>query len=89
MLIGQNLGQDFFPKEIATFTCGLKVSMHQIKLHNENQYLGFRCQFPAQFTTMYTVNDHPRALMIQEFPQRYEHEEEAVFQEDASAKTQR
>ena len=29
MLIGQNAGQDFFPKEIATFTCGLKVSMHQ------------------------------------------------------------
>ena len=39
MLIGQNVGQDFFPKEIATFTCGLKVSMHQIKLHNKNQYL--------------------------------------------------
>ena len=25
MLIGQNVGQDIFPKEITTFTCGLKV----------------------------------------------------------------
>ena len=28
MPIGQNVGQDFFPHEIATFTCGLRVSMH-------------------------------------------------------------
>ena len=89
MLIGQNVGQDFFPREIATFTCGLKVSIHQIKLHNENRYLGFSGRFPAQFTTMYTTNDHPRALVIQEFPQRFEHEEETVFREDASAGTQR
>ena len=72
-----------------TFTCGLKVSMHQIKLHNEKQYLGFSGRFPAQFTTMYTANDHPRALVIQDFPQRFEHEEETVFREDASAGTQR
>ena len=26
MLLGQNIGQDFYPKEIATYTCGLKVS---------------------------------------------------------------
>ena len=38
MLIGQNVGQDFFPHEIATFTCGLKVSMHQIRLHDEKWY---------------------------------------------------
>ena len=89
MLIGQNVGQDFFPKEIATFTCGLKVSMHQIKLHNDKQYLGFSGRFPAQFTTMYTANDHPRALVIQEFPQRFEHVEETVLQEEASSRTQR
>ena len=70
MLNGQNVGQEFFPREIATFTCGLKVLMHQIKLHNESRYLGFSGRFPAQFTTMYTVNDHPKALVIQEFPQR-------------------
>ena len=88
MLLGQNVGQDFFPKEIATFTCGLKISLHQIKLYNEKRYLGFSGRFPAQFMTMYTTDDHPRALVIQEFPQRFEHEEETVFQEDASAWTQ-
>ena len=41
MLIGQNAGQDFFPKEIATFTCGLKVSIHQTKVHDKKRYLGF------------------------------------------------
>ena len=89
MLIGQNVGQDFFPREIATFTCGLKVSIHQIKLHDENRYLGFSGRFPAQFTTMYTINAHPRALGIQEFPRRYKHEVESVFQEDASARPPR
>ena len=89
MLLGQNVGQDFFPKEIATFTCGLKISIHQIKLYNEQQYLGFSGRFPAQFTTMYTTDDHPRALVIQEFPQQFEHEEETVFREGASAGTQR
>ena len=29
MLISQNVGQDFFPREVATFTCGLKISMHR------------------------------------------------------------
>ena len=80
MLIGQNAGQDFFPKEIATFTCGLKVSMHQTKVHDKKRYLGFIGRLPAQFTTMYRINDHPKALVIQEFPRRYEHEEEQVFQ---------
>ena len=47
MLIGQNVGQDFFPREVATFTCGLKVSMHRIKLYDENRYLGFSGRFPA------------------------------------------
>ena len=68
MLIGQNAGQDFFPKEIATFTCGLKVSMHQTKVHDKKRYLGFSGRFPAQFTTMYTTNDHPTALVIQDSP---------------------
>ena len=89
MLIGQNVEQDFFPREIATFTCGLKVSIHQIILHDENRYLGFSGGFPAQFTPMYTINDHPRALVMQEFSQPYEHEEESVFQEDASARPPR
>ena len=41
MLLGQNIGQDFYPREIATFTCGLKISIHQIKLFNEKRYLEF------------------------------------------------
>ena len=76
MLIGQNVGQDFLPHKIATFTCGLKVSKHQIKLYDENRYLGFSGRFPAQFPTMYNINDHPKVLAIQEFPHQSEHEEE-------------
>ena len=52
ILIGQNIGQDFFPEDVATMNCGLKVSRHQIKLHDENRYLGFSGRFPAQFSTM-------------------------------------
>ena len=84
MLLGQNIGQDFYPREIATFTCGLKITIHQIKLFNEKRYLGFSGIFPAHFTTMYSVDDHPRALMLQESPQQFEHEEETVFREDDS-----
>ena len=87
MLLGQNIGQDFYPKEIATFTCGLKVSKHRIKLFNRKRYLGFSGIFPAHFETMYSVDDHPRALMLQESPQQFEHEEETVFREHASAGT--
>ena len=85
MLIGQNVGQDFFPREIATFTCGLRVSMHRIQLHDETRYLGFSGRFPAQFSPMYSINDHPKALAIKEYPQQAEHEEEQVFCLDASA----
>ena len=59
MLIGQNVGQDFFPHEIATSTCGLRVSMHRIELYDETRYLGFSGRFPAHFSPMYTINDHP------------------------------
>ena len=89
MLIGQNVGQDFFPHEIATFTCGLKVSMHQIRVHDEKRYFGFSGRFPVQFSAMYNINDHPKVLAIQEFPHQPEHEEEQVFQEAASAKPPR
>ena len=47
MLIGQNVGQDFFPEEIATLNCGLKVSRHRIQLFDETRYLGFSGRFPA------------------------------------------
>ena len=38
MLLGQDIGQDFFPKEIATNTCGLKISEHRIKLFDMKRY---------------------------------------------------
>ena len=63
--------------------------MHQIKLYDENRYLGFSDRFPAQFSTMYNINDHPKVLSIQEFQHQSEHEEEQVFQEAASAKPPR
>ena len=56
MLLGQIKGQDFYPKEIATFTCGLKVSKHRIKLFNRKRYLGFSGSFPAHFETMYSLD---------------------------------
>ena len=89
MLLGQNIGQDFYPKEIATYTCGLKVSEHRIKLFDKKQYLGFSGSFPAHFETMYSLDDHPRTLLLQECPRQFKEEEESVFREDASAKTQR
>ena len=45
MLIGQNVGQDYFPKEIAAFDCGLKVSKHRIQLYDEARNLGFSGRF--------------------------------------------
>ena len=89
MLLGQIKGHDFYPKEIATFTCGLKVSKHRIKLFNWKRYLGFSGSFPAHFETMYSLDDHPRTLLLQESPQQFEQEEETVLQKDASARTQR
>ena len=85
MLIGQNLGQDFFPDEIATLNCGLKISRHQMQLYDEDGRLAFSGTFPARFSPMYNEVEHPRALAIQERPQQADHEERQVFQVDASA----
>ena len=79
MLIGQNIGQNFFPQEIATLDCGLKISRHQIQLYDEDRYLGFNGIFPTRFSPMYNEIEHPRALAIQERPQQAEHAEEQVF----------
>ena len=70
MLLGQDIGQDFFPKEIATYTCGLKISEHRIKLFDMNRYIGFSGSFPAHFVTMYSLDDHPKTLLLQECPQQ-------------------
>ena len=89
MLLGQDIGGDFFPKEISTYKCGHKVSEHRIKLFDERRYLGFSGSFPAHFVSMYSLNDHPKALLLQECPQQLKEEEGSVFQKPASAKSQR
>ena len=89
MLLGQDIGGDFFPKEVSTYKCGLKVSEHRIKLFDERRYLGFSGSFPAHFVSMYSLNDHPKTLLLQECPQQLKEEEDSVFRKPASAKTQR
>ena len=89
MLLGQDIGGDFFPKEVSTYKCGLKVSEHRIKLFDESRYLGFSGSFPAHFVSMYSLNDHPKTLLLQECPQQLKEEEDSVFRKPASAKTQR
>ena len=84
MLLGQDIGGDFFPKEISTYKCGLKISEHRMKLFDEKRYLGFSGSFPAHFVSMY-----PKALLLQECPQQLKEEEGSVFQKPASAKSQR
>ena len=85
MLIGQNVGHDFFPEETATLNYGVKVSRHRIQLFDESRYLGFSARFSARFFRMYSEIEHPRALAIQDRPQQAEHEEEQVFRLGASA----
>ena len=84
LLIGLDVGNDFFPKEISTFRSGLKVSEHRMKLSDPNRFLGFSGSFPAHFTSMYSPRNHPRALLMQECPQQLQEEEKSVFHETAS-----
>ena len=84
-MIGQNLGQNFFPEEIAILDCGLKISRHQIELDDDTRYLGFSGAFPTHFSPMYNELEHPKALLIQERPQQVDHEKEQVFRVNASA----
>ena len=89
MLLGLDIGRDFFPREISTYKCGLKISEYRIKLFDENRYLGFSGSFPAHFVSMYSPDDHPKALLLQECPQQLKEEESSVFLKPASAKTQK
>ena len=89
MLVGLDVGNDFFPKEISTFRSGLKVSEHRMKLSDPNRFLGFSGSFPAHFTSMYSPRNHPRALLMQECPQQLQEEEKSVFHKAASAQNQR
>ena len=62
MLIGQNIGQDFFPQPIVELDCGLKISKMRIPLQDENRYLGFSGTFPTPFASMYNKHEHTRAF---------------------------
>ena len=88
MLLGLDIGRDFFPREISTYKCGLQVAEHRMKLFDNKRYLGFSGSFPAHFTSMYSANSHPKALLMQECPQQLEEEEKAVFHKPASAQNQ-
>ena len=88
MLLGLDIGRDFFPKEISTYKCGLQISEYRMKLYDERRYLGFSGSFPAHFTSMYSPTNHPKALLMQECPQQLEEEERSVFHKPASAQNQ-
>ena len=89
LLIGLDVGNDFFPREISTFKSGLKVSEHRMKLSDQDRFLGFSGSSPAHFTSMYFPKNHPRALLMQECPQQLQEEEKSVFQVTASVQNQR
>ena len=89
LLLGLDVGNDFFPKEISTFKSGLKVSEHRMKLSDPTRFLGFSGSFPAHFTSMYSPKNHPRALLMQECPQQLQEEEKSVFHVTASAQNKR
>ena len=89
MLLGLDIGRDFFPREISTYKCGLKISEYRTKLFNENRYLGFSGSFPAHFVSMYSLDDNPKAFLLQECPQQLKEEEDSVFHKPASAKNQK
>ena len=88
MLLGLDIGRDFFPKEISTYGCGLQISEHRMKLFDNKRYLGFSGSFPAQFNTMYSPRTHPRVLLAQENPEQLDEEEKSVFRITASAQNQ-
>ena len=88
MLLGLDIGRDFFPKEISTYGCGLQISEHRMKLFDNKRYLGFSGSFPAQFNTMYSPKTHPRVLLAQEHPEQLDEEEKSVFRITASAQNQ-
>ena len=88
MLLGLDIGRDFFPKELSTYGCGLQISEHRMKLFDNKRYLGFSGSFPAQFNTMYSPRTHPRVLLAQEHPEQLDEEEKSVFRKTASAQNQ-
>ena len=88
MLLGLDIGRDFFPKELSTYGCGLQISEHRMKLFDNNRYLGFSGSFSAQFEATYSPRTHSRVLLAQDHPEQFDEEERSVFQMTASAQNQ-
>ena len=88
ILLGLDVGKDFFPKELTTFGCGFQISEHRMKLFDSNRYLGFSGSFSAQFKATYAPRTHSRVLLAQEHPEQFDEEERSVFQMTASAQNQ-
>ena len=93
MLLGQNMGQDYFPTEVAILskdnTKGLKISRHQIELQDETKEFGISGSFPKIFSYMYDKETHPKTLTIQENLQQAQEEIDSVFPQDASVEIPR
>ena len=85
LLLGLDVGSDFFPKEISTF----KVSEYRMRLADSTRYLGFSGSFPAKFTPMYSQENHPSTLLMQEDSEILQEEEKSVFHAPASATKKR
>jgi len=87
-LLGQNV-RDFFPSAIEHPDGGLIITEIKAKLLEENRYLGFAGTIPTQFEPLYQMDEHPRALPIQENQEQAEHGDSQVFQKAASVLPQR
>ena len=86
MLLGLDIGRDFFPKELSTYGCGLQISEHRMKLFDDDRYLGYSGSYPAQFTRSSGI--HSRVLLAQDHPEQFDEEERSVFQITASVQNQ-
>ena len=89
LLLGLDAGNDFFPREISTYRSGLKISEYRMCLFDPSRFLGFSGSFPAKYTPMYSSEDHPKALLMQEDPKIAHEDGNSVFRTLASAITKR
>ena len=89
LLLGLDVGHDFFPKEISTYKSGLKVSEYRMSLFDPSRFLGFSGSFPAKYPPMYPLKDHPKTLLMQEDPKSVHENGNLVFRAPASVTTKR
>ena len=82
LLLGQNF-LDFFPVPIKNIHGGLTITQMQVKLQEEEKFLGFAGTFPGSFEIR--SSGYPRALVMQEDQEHNEHEANQVFHMAASA----